>query len=62
MAGIFKAYDVRGIYPREINETIARKIGQAFRDVLDERGPRRRPRAWWSHATCGRRPSRSPRR
>jgi phosphomannomutase len=36
MAGIFKAYDVRGIYPREINETIARQIGQAFPRVLDE--------------------------
>ena len=36
MAGIFKAYDVRGIYPTELDETIARKIGQAFRNVLDE--------------------------
>lgn len=35
MAGIFKAYDVRGIYPTELDETIARKIGQAFRRVLD---------------------------
>jgi phosphomannomutase len=36
MGGIFKAYDVRGIYPREIDEDMARKIGQAFRNVLDE--------------------------
>lgn len=36
MGGIFKAYDVRGIYPSEINEMIARKIGQAFRNVLDD--------------------------
>ncbi len=36
MAGIFKAYDVRGIYPREIDESIARDIGQAFRHVLGE--------------------------
>jgi phosphomannomutase len=36
MAGIYKAYDVRGIYPSEIDETIARKIGQAFRAVLDD--------------------------
>ncbi|HLF56409.1 MAG TPA: phosphomannomutase/phosphoglucomutase [Thermoanaerobaculia bacterium] len=36
MAGIFKAYDVRGIYPTEIDETMARKIGQAFRAVLDD--------------------------
>jgi phosphomannomutase len=27
---IFKAYDVRGIYPDEIDEAIARKIGNAF--------------------------------
>ena len=37
MAGIFKAYDVRGTYPDQINEEIARKIGLAFRKVLDER-------------------------
>ena len=36
MAGIFKAYDVRGLYPEEINEEIAGKIGLAFRGVLDE--------------------------
>ncbi|MEO8275634.1 MAG: phosphomannomutase/phosphoglucomutase [Thermoanaerobaculia bacterium] len=36
MGGIFKAYDVRGIYPREIDEIIARKIGRAFLYVLDE--------------------------
>src|SRR6195256_350299 len=27
---IFKAYDVRGIYPQEVNEDIARAIGRAF--------------------------------
>ena len=27
---IFKAYDVRGVYPREINEETARAIGAAF--------------------------------
>ena len=27
---IFKAYDVRGIYPGEINEDVARAIGAAF--------------------------------
>ena len=36
MAGIFKAYDVRGIYPTQLDEAIARKIGQAFRNVLDD--------------------------
>ncbi len=36
MAGIFKAYDVRGIYPSQINEDMARQIGLAFQFVLDE--------------------------
>ncbi len=35
MAGIFKAYDVRGLYPEEIDEKIARRIGRAFADVLE---------------------------
>ena len=35
MAGIFKAYDVRGLYPSQLNEEMARKIGLAFRNVLD---------------------------
>ncbi len=35
MAGIFKAYDVRGLYPSQLNEELARKIGLAFRNVLD---------------------------
>lgn len=28
--GIFKAYDIRGLYPGEINEEVARQIGRAF--------------------------------
>jgi phosphomannomutase len=35
MSGIFKAYDVRGLYPSEIDATIARQIGLAFQHVLD---------------------------
>ncbi len=35
MAGIFKAYDVRGIYPSQIDESMARRIGRAFPAVLD---------------------------
>jgi phosphomannomutase len=27
---IFKAYDIRGVYPDELDETLARKIGNAF--------------------------------
>lgn len=30
MAGIYKAYDIRGIYPAELNEEIIQKIGKAF--------------------------------
>ena len=36
MAGIFKAYDIRGIYPDTINEEIAGKIGRAFSSILDQ--------------------------
>src|SRR5215510_4130418 len=32
---IFKAYDVRGIYPSEINEEVARAIGAAFVTYLE---------------------------
>ncbi|MCR4318446.1 MAG: phosphomannomutase/phosphoglucomutase [Planctomycetes bacterium] len=33
---IFKAYDVRGVYGPEINEEIARKIGNAFARLIEE--------------------------
>ncbi len=36
MAGIFKAYDVRGVYPGQLDEETARKIGLAFQHVLDD--------------------------
>jgi phosphomannomutase len=35
MSGIFKAYDVRGVYPSEIDAPTARQIGLAFQHVLD---------------------------
>ncbi len=38
MAGIFKAYDVRGIYPEEIDEATAEAVGVAFPDILDKGG------------------------
>ncbi|MGE0447925.1 MAG: phosphomannomutase/phosphoglucomutase, partial [Vicinamibacterales bacterium] len=41
---IFKAYDVRGLYPAEINETIARQIGRGFVAYLQA------PRAGAPHA------------
>jgi phosphomannomutase len=34
MAGIFKAYDIRGLYPTEIDEGTARRIGFAFARFL----------------------------
>lgn len=34
MGSIFKAYDIRGLYPTEINEDIAYQIGKAFVDYL----------------------------
>lgn len=43
MAGIFKAYDIRGLYPEQITEEIAFRVGYYFKDLLDEedlaRGP-----------------------
>ncbi|WDP91370.1 MAG: phosphomannomutase/phosphoglucomutase [Desulfobacter sp.] len=36
MANIFKAYDVRGIYPEDLNEDLIYKIGKAFSDMLIE--------------------------
>ncbi len=30
MSGIFKAYDIRGIYPTELNAELAEKIGRAY--------------------------------
>ncbi|MDA8016404.1 MAG: phosphomannomutase/phosphoglucomutase [Thermoanaerobaculia bacterium] len=36
MAGIFKAYDVRGLYPSQLHDELAYQIGLAYRAVLDE--------------------------
>ena len=38
--GIFRAYDIRGIYPSTINEKIAYLIGQAFVKFLQKARPR----------------------
>jgi phosphomannomutase len=35
--GIFKAYDIRGLYPKEINEEVCREIGQGFAAYLQPR-------------------------
>src|SRR3990172_1870370 len=34
---IFKAYDVRGIYPQEVNEDLARAVGRGFVSYLKAR-------------------------
>ncbi len=43
MAGIFKAYDIRGTYPDQVTEDIAFKVGYYFRELLDEEDLRRGP-------------------
>jgi len=35
MADIFKAYDIRGIYPDELDEELMEKIGRAFGDFIE---------------------------
>jgi phosphomannomutase len=35
MGGVFKAYDVRGIYPKELNEELAYAIGRALPSILE---------------------------
>jgi phosphomannomutase len=37
MGGIFKAYDIRGSFPDELDETMARKIGACFVFLLNAR-------------------------
>lgn len=37
MSGIFKAYDIRGLYPEELDEKTAYRIGHAFVQILGAR-------------------------
>ena len=37
---IFKAYDIRGVYPENLDEGVARDIGRAFVKYLDLQGTR----------------------
>jgi phosphomannomutase len=46
MCGIFKAYDIRGSYPEELNETTAKKIGACFVQMLKAGENCRRCRKW----------------
>ncbi len=43
MAGIFKAYDIRGTYPDQVNESIAFRVGYHYLDLLDEEDRARGP-------------------
>jgi phosphomannomutase len=36
---IFKAYDIRGIYPDQLNEEIAYKIGRAYAEIIKSENP-----------------------
>ncbi len=36
MAGVFKAYDIRGLYPQELDENLAYAVGYHYRAILDE--------------------------
>lgn len=37
---VFKAYDIRGVYPASINEDLAYKIGQGYVEVIKPEGPK----------------------
>ena len=38
---IFKAYDIRGVVPETVNETVARGLGRAFGTAAMDAGERR---------------------
>ena len=40
---VFKAYDVRGIYPDQLDEAGAYAIGRAYVEEFEPRSHRRRP-------------------
>ncbi len=39
---IFKAYDIRGVYPDQLNEELAYKIGAAFAWLLIKENPEKK--------------------
>ncbi len=43
MAGVFKAYDIRGTYPDQVNEELAFRVGYHYRDLLDDEDESRGP-------------------
>ena len=36
---IFKAYDIRGIYPDQLNEDTAYRVGRAYAQMIQEENP-----------------------
>ena len=61
--GIFKAYDVRGLYPSQIDEHVAYAVGVRSRwcspTCARRTGTRHVPCTWRSATTCGSTPRRS---
>jgi phosphomannomutase len=49
MGGVFKAYDIRGVYPGEIDEKLAYAVGFHFRGILDAEDLARGERVVVSH-------------
>ncbi len=49
MSGVFKAYDVRGVYPDELDEKLAFAVGFHFRGILEPEDLARGPRVVVSH-------------
>jgi phosphomannomutase len=49
MAGVFKAYDIRGVYPTELDERLAYAVGFHFRAIMDAEDLARGERVVVSH-------------
>jgi len=49
MGGVFKAYDIRGVYPSELDERLAYAVGFHFRAILDTEDLARGERIVVSH-------------
>jgi phosphomannomutase len=49
MGGVFKAYDIRGVYPEELDERLSYNVGFHFRAILDAEDLARGERVVVSH-------------
>lgn len=47
--GIFKAYDIRGVYPDQLDENLAYKIGRAYASLLQKENPDKKLRIGVGH-------------